>query len=97
MVGAMEITPTELGYRVKGELDMATSDELGAVLKSARSGPVHLDFTEVTFMDSSGLRALLDAAGSIEGGIVLRHPSPQVQKVLNISIPTGAPGLEVLP
>ena len=92
----MEITPIdEGGFRVTGELDMATADELVAFLKGTGDGPVLLDFSGVSFMDSSGLRAVLDAARSIEGGIVLLHPSEQVRRVLDISIPTGAPGLEV--
>jgi anti-anti-sigma factor len=76
---------------------MATADELGAFLKRANGGPVVLDFSGVSFMDSSGLRAVLDVAGSIDGGVVLLHPSEQVRRVLDISIPTGAPGLEVRP
>ena len=58
----LEITVTEDGYRLVGELDMATCDGLTELLRSASAGhhPVVLDFSGVSFMDSSGLRALLD-------------------------------------
>jgi hypothetical protein len=43
---------------------------------------------------------LLEIVGSrngSDGTIVLLHPTAQVQRVLNISIPGGTPGLEVRP
>ena len=61
--------------------------------------PLVLDFSGVSFMDSSGLRALLEGAGLPDrsGPIVILHPSHQVRRVLDISIPDGVPGLEVRP
>ena len=44
-----------------GELDIAHTDELTAALwEQLAQGPVHLDVSGLTFMDSSGVR-LLDA------------------------------------
>jgi anti-anti-sigma factor len=95
----LEITATEEGYRLAGELDMATADDLSALLHGERERemPVVLDFEGISFMDSSGLRVLLEAARGENGGttVVIVHPSDQVQRVLDISIPGGAPGLEV--
>ena len=95
----LEITPTDVGYRLEGELDMATADDLGELLKETeRHGdPVVLDFEGISFMDSSGLRVLLEAASSEDVGtsVVIVHPTDQVRRVLDISIPGGAPGLEV--
>jgi anti-anti-sigma factor len=48
--------------RVVGDVDLATSDQLAAELASdacRASKGVILDLTEVRFMDSSGLRAVL--------------------------------------
>ena len=61
----LEIIETDDGFRLKGELDMATAGDLSEVLRTAsgRADPMVLDLSEVSFMDSSGLRALLDAAG----------------------------------
>ena len=42
-----------------GELDLATADEFSrAVLSGLARGPVLIDLQAVTFMDSSGVRAL---------------------------------------
>jgi len=84
---------------LKGELDMATADDLSQLLRAATANgePVVLDLSAVTFMDSSGLRALLEGAelsrGS--GSLVIARPSAQVRRLLDISIPGGTPGLEV--
>ena len=94
----LEITVTEDGYRLEGELDMATADELSDVLHAVADSddPIVLDFSGVVFMDSSGLRALLQWAGSDDcGPVVIKDPSPQVRHLLDISIPGGVPGLRV--
>ncbi|MGI8617187.1 MAG: STAS domain-containing protein [Actinomycetota bacterium] len=95
----LQITPTNEGFRLEGELDMATADDLSQLLKVAvlECRPLVLDFSGVSFMDSSGLRALLEAAGQTEegGSVIVLNPSSQVRRVLDISIPGGTPGLEV--
>jgi anti-sigma B factor antagonist len=95
----LQITPTDEGFRLEGELDMATADDLSQILREAstKGDPIVLDFAGVSFMDSSGLRALLEAAGlcSGKGVVVVLNPSTQVRRVLDISIPGGTPGLEV--
>jgi anti-sigma B factor antagonist len=97
----LEITATDDGYRLEGELDMATAGALTQLLVAASEGdtPLVLDFSGVTFMDSSGLRALLEGAGLPNGSgpVVIQDPSPQVRRILDISIPDGVPGLEVRP
>jgi anti-anti-sigma factor len=95
----LHIGPTEQGYRLEGELDLATSQDLLAAVRErpGKEEPLTLDFSGVTFMDSSGLRALLEAAKDRGDGklLVILDPSPQVRRVLDISLPDGAPGLEV--
>jgi len=97
----LDITPNEGGFKLSGELDMASADELRTALAGwDGAGALLLDVTELRFMDSSGLRVLLEIVGSgngSDGTIVLVHPTSQVQKVLNISIPGGTPGLQVRP
>jgi anti-sigma B factor antagonist len=97
----LEIVTTDEGFRLRGELDMATAGDLSELLKTAveRTDPLVLDLSEVSFMDSSGLRALLEGAGlpKESGPLVILDPSPQVRRVLDISIPGGMPGLEVRP
>jgi anti-anti-sigma factor len=94
----LRITPTDEGFRLEGELDMATADDLSQLLRDARANdPIVLDFSGVSFMDSSGLRALLEGAGlpNGSGSVVILNPPDQVRRVLDISIPGGTPGLEV--
>lgn len=94
----LQITPTEEGFRLEGELDMATADDLSQIFRDAPSNEaIVLDFSGVSFMDSSGLRALLEGAGQPTGcgPVVIVNPSAQVRRVLDISIPGGTPGLEV--
>jgi anti-anti-sigma factor len=94
----LQITPTDEGYLLEGELDMATADDLSRLLQESANGDsTVLDFSGVSFMDSSGLRALLERAGEPDrkGPVVILNPSPQVRRVLDISIPGGTRGLEV--
>jgi anti-anti-sigma factor len=95
----LHIDPTDRGYRLEGELDLATSQDLLVAIRDRLGGdePLTLDFSGVTFMDSSGLRALLEAARDRETDdvLVILDPTPQVRRVLDISLPDGAPGLQV--
>jgi anti-anti-sigma factor len=95
----LHIDPTERGYRLEGELDLATSQDLLTAIRDHPGGdePLTLDFSGVTFMDSSGLRALLEAAKGRQDPdlLVILDPNPQVRRVLDISLPDGAPGLLV--
>jgi anti-anti-sigma factor len=96
----LRIDPTEEGFELEGELDMATAGDLAEFLREAEKGPdpILLDFSGISFMDSSGLRVILEAAADRDGGaLVILHPTSQVQRVLDISIPGGTPGLEVRP
>jgi anti-sigma B factor antagonist len=75
--------------RAGGELDMATVDRLRAhiddAIKDAES--IELDMTGVTFIDSTGLRALImgreaAAAAGREFGVV---PSDAVRKLVELA------------
>ena len=97
----LKIAPTDEGFELEGELDMATAGDLAELLRDAQKDldTIVLDFSGISFMDSSGLRVILEAAGMRNGGgaLVIVHPTSQVQRVLDISIPGGTPGLEVRP
>lgn len=75
-----------------GELDMATSPLLvEAVREALARGSVRtlvVDLAELGFLDSSGMRALLQARSAADehgAGFAVRRPSPQVVKVLRIA------------
>lgn len=74
---------------IAGELDLATSPQLLDIASrfEARSQPVVLDLSAVTFVDSSGVRALLDAerlAGDKGRRLALYRPSMAVARLLDL-------------
>ena len=82
-------TNDELVFFVAGELDAHTAPELaGALAGVSNDADVVLDFTDLAFMDSSGLRVIISANGTLsEGGgsLVLRSPGRTVQRLLSVS------------
>lgn len=83
-----------------GELDIATVPALEETLADVSSdeGSLILELAELTFMDSTGLRAFLRVARQREavGRLVLRGPTARVLKVLDISgVIRGTGNLEV--
>lgn len=74
-----------------GEIDVSTSNRVReALIAISNSGEssVVVDMANVTFMDSTGLAALvgpLKRFRSMNGQIVLHSPSKGVQKVLEIT------------
>jgi len=71
---------------VAGEIDMSTSEALRERINQAlRSGSVTLDMTGVEFIDSSGVRVLLQAAAELNGqGPIRILPSTAVARILEI-------------
>src|SRR5260221_14489386 len=76
-----------------GDIDVAGGPLVDAAILEGESGlPVVIDLTEVTFIDSSGLRSLLSAsrrAGERGTEVILRSPSAAVRRLLAI---TGTEG-----
>lgn len=80
-----------VGVRVRGELDLSTSPELGEALEREIMGgkTVMLDLSGVTFIDSTGLNTLIRALRSCEangGGFRVSPDLPaQVSRVFEIT------------
>lgn len=72
---------------IAGEIDAHTAPGLAEAI--TRSGPdVTIDMSGIEFVDSSGLRVLIDAhqvAESDGGSLTLSNPSPTVTRLLEIS------------
>ena len=70
---SLERGPTAV-LRVKGEIDLATAEQFRASMEEAiaRHSPVLVDMADVTFIDASGLRVILQAAESANGHGPLR-------------------------
>ena len=73
-----------------GEVDIASVDELGEAVRARLvGGPVRLDLSGLSFMDSSGVR-LLDAlareSAAAGGGLVLASTlQPPVRRILELA------------
>jgi len=83
--------PHEIAVRARGEIDMASAPGLREALVAAikeRPHTVVVDLTEVTFMDSSGLDALIAAkrtAEKVDVAFELSSPSAHCRTVLEIT------------
>jgi anti-anti-sigma factor len=74
--------------RLTGELDVAEADGLIERASTAipEGGNLVLEVDELSFIDSSGVRALVTIAGMLpQGGrLVLRRPTAAVRRVLDL-------------
>jgi anti-sigma B factor antagonist len=85
----MELVATDdpRRYRLVGELDLYSVDELSKGLKPkvAAGGDLRLDLSELTFLDSTGIRALLQLNAQLEdGSLILERPSPFARRVMGV-------------
>jgi anti-anti-sigma factor len=84
-------TPEVAVLRLEGELDIASAPLLERAIQGLDSldqRRVLIDLSELSFMDSTGLRALLQArqrAADTERELRLRHGPRQVQRVFELS------------
>ena len=80
-----------------GEFDLAQADAFSEWVATNVDGQsdVVLDCSALTFLDSSGIRAILMLASLTPGGVVIRRPSPIVRKVLEIAGVDEAIGVKV--
>lgn len=86
----MQLLSIEQGrsIRLAGELDLSSASQLQEVLDVAVAygGTILVDLTELTFMDSTGINALLRAAISLDGRgcIILHGEQDRVRRVLDL-------------
>jgi anti-sigma B factor antagonist len=77
------------GVRLIGELDLASYDEATRELSSLfeTDGDVMLDLSELSFVDSSGIRLFIRLHLALEGRgtLTLRSPTPHVARILQMS------------
>ena len=61
---------------LSGELDMATAEQFSSALAPAvtEGGPITVDISGLTFMDSTGVHALISAAATLKDrGCIVIH------------------------
>ena len=84
----LDISPTDDGWALSGEVDAHTAPILASAMESLPAGIVRIDMADVSFMDSSGLRVLMEATARARdsgGDIVVVRPSPTVTRLVEIS------------
>lgn len=84
----LEISVNETGLVLAGEIDAYTAPALAEAIEQCDLSHVLIDMAEVEFVDSSGLRVLIEAhqvAQAAERRLQLTNPSPAVSRLLEIS------------
>ena len=84
--GSTEVRPDPPSQRIRlsGEIDLAVYDQtLDLLVDAAGTGEVLVDLSEVTFIDSSGLRALIAAANVVP--LSLTAVPDRVEQVLRLA------------
>jgi anti-sigma B factor antagonist len=89
----MTITKTQngpvLALTLEGRLDTATAPELEAELKSSLDGvtDLTLDFEQLAYLSSAGLRVLLAAQKQMtkQGAMVIRHVNETIMEVFEVT------------
>ena len=77
--------PDGVVLNVSGELDLVSEPQLNQALERLEGREATLDLSELAFMDSTGLRALLGAARE-HPNVKLRGPlQPPVQRLLELT------------
>ena len=83
------LNATELTVALAGRLDTTTAPHLEAELKSSLGGvdSLVLDFTELEYISSAGLRVLLSAQKVMnkQGKMVVRHANETVLEVFEVT------------
>lgn len=88
-------------FRLIGELDGSNVPDAAPRLldELGRSNQLTLDCDGLTFMDSQGLHMLIDLgreAAEKETSVKVLNCSRQVKRLLEVAIPAGIPGVEVV-
>lgn len=80
-----------------GEFDLAAIDAFQAAVDAVPDAQAELvlDLSELTFLDSTGIRAFLVVAGQVSGGLILRRPTQTVRRVLDLVGIDGHLGIRI--
>lgn len=99
----LRIVPTEVPgtLRLIGELDVSNVEQTQARLEEelVPGRQLTVDSSELSFMDSQGLRMLIELgehAVAIGSPILVVNCSKALRRVLEIAVPKGIPGVELL-
>ena len=74
-------------YSLSGELDLATVPLMNIAIADAigRGGPILIDVTDLAFMDSTGVEAILTSVNALPTGCVVLHGvHDEVERVIDL-------------
>ena len=82
-------------YRLVGEVDLSNATQLARL--GSNEQDLFLDLSELAFMDSTGLRALIDLARSRppDRQVVVARPSEAIQRLFDITGVDRIPNLRI--
>ena len=84
-----QINGSELTLTLNGRLDTTTAPELEAVIKDSIAGITNLvmDFAELEYLSSAGLRVILSAQKTMnkQGEMVIRNVNETIKEVFEIT------------
>ncbi|HEY0496746.1 MAG TPA: STAS domain-containing protein [Kutzneria sp.] len=91
---------SQAGIRAQGQVDMAVRDQWESALARLTdedAHEVHLDLTELTFIDVRGTVALVETARALDRGrqLVLQHPPEILIRILNTMWSGGLPTITI--
>lgn len=79
-------------------MDSATVLESALAESMTSRGPIVLDLSNLTFMDSSGLHVILKAAAGVPGRCVILHGvNDLVERIIDISGVNAVENLHIIP
>lgn len=84
----ISITTTDTGLTVAGEIDAHSAPLIAEAISAAPDERLVIDLSGVEFVDSSGLRVLIEAHQQRDGNgrtMVLSNPSPVVRRLFEIA------------
>ena len=93
----LEIAPGDDhgNYILRGEIDLHTAPQI-AEISTRRNGTIILDFTDVTFIDSIGVWAIVNLVKGPDGGtLVIKNPSGNVKRTFDLVGIADATGIIV--
>ena len=96
----LELSPLigKAGIKLAGEVDLATAPQLQDALANIRTeSEVLLDLSDLTFMDSSGVSAILAFARSRNGAgaLVMVDPPAEIERLFELTCLEQHPNVEV--
>ena len=96
----LELSPLigAAGTKLVGEVDLATAPQLQDALSDIwTESEVLLDLSELTFMDSSGVSAILEFARSRNGAgpLVMVNPPAEIERLFELTRLEQHPNIEV--